>query len=115
MGTHIYLDDLRPLPADYTQLFTTGEDLLHYLEGRTYTHINRLSCDHDLGEDILSGYDVVKEVVTLIEEGKVVVDEFYFHTANVTGFTNMMKYLQGARKHGVIPSHTVISETFVGF
>lgn len=111
----IYLDDLRPLPEGFDVLYQTGEELISYLNAHKRLHINKISFDHDLGEDIMTGYDVVKELVELIADGWVTVDEFYFHTANPTGYNNMVKYLQGARKHGVIPDTVFISTQFKGF
>lgn len=112
---NIYVDDLRQLPNNYTRLFTTGEEFIDYLLERSFTHINHLSLDHDLGEGLLTGYDVCKQVIDLIHDKRVQVEEFHYHTANPTGHKNMLQYTLNAQKHGVISSSVYIDHRFTGF
>ncbi len=58
------LDDLRPVPDEFDLVFRSGRALLKYLKKNPNQHYELISIfDHDLGENTLTGYDVVKEIV----------------------------------------------------
>lgn len=97
----IYMDDLRPLPTFFFNVLAVdGYECLEELR-KHKGKVQVLSLDHDLGEDTLDGYDVVK---AMVEEG-LYADRIYLHTANPTGRDNMYHYLKNAIKHGVLPDH----------
>ena len=56
----IFLDDLRPVPDEFDLVFRSGRALLKYLKENPNQHYELISFDHDLGENTLTGYDVVK-------------------------------------------------------
>lgn len=103
---NISVDDLRPLPENYQKVFRTAEDFLAWYQAHPHATIQRLTLDHDLGLNGMSGYDLVKE---LIARGCPRIQYIQFHTNNVVGFTNMLQTLQGAQRHGLVPASLTIS------
>lgn len=83
----LFLDDVRPAPEGW-MLVTNVEDAKLVLMKYRVTH---LSLDHDLGENVQSGYDLVK----WIEERYFVQDirppEMTIHSANPVGRQNMQR------------------------
>ena len=98
----IFLDDLRPVPDEFDLVFRSGKALLKYLKGNPNQHYELISFDHDLGENTLTGYDVVKEIVN-DSEIKFTFDIIQFHTANIVGFKNMYHYLVNAQIYDMLP------------
>ena len=98
----IFLDDVRDPPSDQWVVVRTAEKayeaLLHYhAEGKEIV----LSLDHDLGEDIPTGYDLLNWL-----EKDVVTDDtfrpdiaFMIHSANPVGRENMARAINELRKY----------------
>ena len=97
----ILLDDIRFVPQGYNLVFRNGEDLIKYLKEHPNEHYDLISFDHDLGQNVMDGFDVIKEIVNN-ENINFTFDKFQFHTDNLTGFVNMFYYLISARKNNVI-------------
>lgn len=97
----IFLDDIRFVPQGYNLVFRNGEDLIKYLKEHPNEHYDLISFDHDLGQNVMDGFDVIKEIVNN-ENINFTFDKFQFHTDNLTGFVNMFYYLISARKNNVI-------------
>lgn len=99
---NIFLDDLRQAPVNYNMTFKTAEALLSFMKetlpNLENTHINVLSLDHDLGLDIMDGYDFVKAFAEI----DIHVNRIQLHTSNIVGFKNMYHYLLNAQAHGLI-------------
>jgi len=105
-GIYVFLDDLRE-PSYLTthspqrdgdskpwQVYRTAEALIEALpsilkQGKPVT----FSLDHDLGEDILTGYDFVKMIVEMHIDGIYTLDDVYIrvHSANPIGAKNMTR------------------------
>lgn len=98
----IFLDDLRPVPDEFDLVFRSDKALLKYLKENPNQHYELISFDHDLGENTLTGYDVVKEIVDDLDIN-FTFDRFQFHTANVVGFRNMYYYLVNAQIYDLFP------------
>ena len=64
------------------------------------TEVELLSLDHDLGQDVMDGYTLTRELVSLENNIKNV----QFHTDNIIGLKNMYYYLTNAKKHGMLPN-----------
>lgn len=94
----IFVDDIRVAPNHYDLVFRTGEDFINWLKDNSDKHIDLISLDHDLGEGIMDGYELVKQMVDICFSCCVI----QFHTDNITGFLNMYHYLKSANKAGVI-------------
>lgn len=93
----IFVDDERPVPAGYNKLFRDGESLLDFLKENPDVKISLLSLDHDLGDNKIDGYELVKQLVELNPN----ITTVKFHTANYVGFLNMGHYLINAKKAGL--------------
>lgn len=104
----IFLDDIRQAPESYGQQFKTGESLIQFLKAISPLpegmHIDTLSLDHDLGEGVMDGYDVVKQLCEL----ELPIRRIQLHTDNIIGFKNMFYYLRSAQQHGLLSADTVI-------
>lgn len=91
----IYLDDEREAPPGYTRMYN-AEQVIAALQ---YLNIDVLSLDHDLGENVPTGYTVL----VWLEE-KVYLDptfpipEIMVHSANPTGRANMMRALESIKR-----------------
>lgn len=103
----IFLDDIRFVPQGYNLVFRNGEALIKYLQEHPNEHYELISFDHDLGQNVMDGFDVVKEIVNN-EKINFTFDKFQFHTDNLTGFINMFYYLISARKNNVISENGLI-------
>lgn len=103
----IFLDDIRFVPQGYNLVFRNGEDLIKYLQEHPNEHYELISFDHDLGQNVMDGFDVVKEIANN-EKINFTFDKFQFHTDNLTGFINMFYYLISARKNNVISENGLI-------
>lgn len=103
----IFLDDIRFVPQGYNLVFRNGEDLIKYLQEHPNEHYELISFDHDLGQNVMDGFDVVKEIVNN-EKINFTFDKFQFHTDNLTGFINMFYYLISDRKNNVISENGLI-------
>lgn len=94
----IFLDDIRYVPKWFNLVFRTGEELIKYLEENPNEHYELISFDHDLGQNVMDGFDVVKEIINN-EKINFTFNKFQFHTDNLTGFINMFYFLISARKN----------------
>lgn len=94
----IFIDDIRTAPSKYDLTFTTGEAFLKYIKKNNIYDFDLISLDHDLGEDVMSGYDLVKKLVELNVQSK----NWQFHTDNFVGLKNMALYLKSAENHGIL-------------
>lgn len=100
MKINIFLDDLRKCPENF-KLFRTGEELIEFLKNNPQDY-GIITFDHDLGENNIDGYQVIKEIVNM---NNITFQEFRFHTDNPTGFKNMVLYLLNAKKAGIFSSN----------
>lgn len=94
----IFVDDERPIPVGYTHLFRDGESFLEWLSLNINENIYLLSLDHDLGDNKIDGYELVKRLVELNPK----ILKVQFHTSNFEGFKNMGYYLLNAKSSGLI-------------
>lgn len=97
---HIFIDDLRTAPEKYDAVFRTGEQFLQWLEQHPTELIHSISFDHDLGLNVIDGYETVKRMVDLQNH----IQKVQFHTDNPIGMKNMYMYILNAHKHGLMPN-----------
>lgn len=94
----VFLDDLRFAPTEYDMVFRNAESFLKWLEENPDQEITKLSLDHDLGEGLMDGYDMVKKMVLLPNK----IESIQFHTDNLVGLKNMYYYIKNARDNGLM-------------
>lgn len=97
---NIFLDDLRAAPEKYDLVFRTGESFLEWLEANPETEVKLMTFDHDLGEQVIDGYETVKRLVEMPNN----ISTVRFHTDNLIGLKNMYMYFRSAKKHGLLPN-----------
>jgi len=71
---NVYLDDFRPCPKG----FVLARNVEECLELLSSCKVNILSLDHDLGYGEPTGYDLVKQMVTVIMQMRFI----YIHPAH---------------------------------
>ncbi|MEZ4449548.1 MAG: cyclic-phosphate processing receiver domain-containing protein [Nannocystaceae bacterium] len=91
----LWLDDQRPMPADYEVRVTTAAEAIAALEGGEITAV---SLDHDLGDEaeVGSGYQVACWIEAAAFEGRLRRLEWRVHSANPIGRRRMEAALQAA-------------------
>jgi len=106
----IFLDDIRNPPDNSWTLvrnFNEFQKLILQNKGK----VNKLSFDHDLGENQPSGYDATKWLIQeAIDDFDLVkgLQKIIVHTDNIPGGDNIQGYFQSARSYNVIPSEVEI-------
>ena len=96
----IFIDDIRLAPEKYDLVFRTGESFLAWLKNNTSEQIELVSFDHDLGLDVIDGYELVKRMVEVPNQ----IERIQFHTDNLVGLKNMYMYIKNAQKYGLMPN-----------
>ena len=78
----VWLDDVRPMPEDYTVWAKTCEEAIDALKTGQVT---AMSFDHDLGEGMRTGYDVAKWVEAEAYAGRLNPFSWFVHPDNPAG------------------------------
>ena len=100
----LFLDDVRTGPIYNPELLQDDAD---WVIVRSVANAKRLieagvvtdmSLDHDMGERVQSGYDLVK---WMVDTGNWPSGEITVHSANPVGAENMRALLDNAQKHGL--------------
>lgn len=102
-----FLDDEREPPAQldrHWSIFRTGESMIAHIA--RFGLPDGISFDHDLGEGIMSGHDVIKELVEMALDGNLPYTtelQYDVHSQNPVGAKNihaamndLMKIITGA-------------------
>ena len=103
----IFIDDLRECPRGW-MLFRTGEEFLEWRKVNPDVIIDVIAFDHDLGEEVSNGYEIVQDMVELDSINTDNIGKIIFHTDNLIGLKNMYFYLVNAQKHGMFGQNTII-------
>jgi hypothetical protein len=88
----LWLDDERPMPADYDVWVRTAETAITSLRTGLVTHI---SLDHDLGAE-KTGYDVAKFIEEGAYHGTLAPLTAVVHSANAVGRKNIQSAIHRA-------------------
>ncbi len=92
-GIFLWLDDVRPMPGDYTHHAKTASQALALL--RT-GEVIEMSLDHDLGKTDETGYDVAKWIEEQAHAGTLKPIRCKVHSQNPAGARNIRMALQSA-------------------
>ena len=106
----IFLDDLRYTPDDSWTMARSYDEFVDFIV--KYKTITHLSFDHDLGDNVPTGYDAAKFFVERLldnPEEATSLRIINVHSANPPGAANIRGLFQSARKHGIIPEDVVIT------
>lgn len=96
----LFLDDLRDPPDNTWQLFRDPYNFIS--EAKHATPNDTLSLDHDLGEDTITGYDVMKQLEKAFILGEIWTQgmpEILFHSQNPVGLGNMRQCLAAMQRY----------------
>lgn len=87
----LYVDDIRECPDGYI-LARDHNTACYFLR---YNKVDKLSLDHDLGNNSKSGYDICEWLCYEYYENGLnyFPEKIYFHTANPVGKQNMYELL----------------------
>jgi hypothetical protein len=104
MTLFIYLDDLRDPPNDGNdwKLFREPQSVFSFLIESYYCNGEDIvvSLDHDLGDGVPTGYDLLNQVECAIAISKDFNPniEFRIHSANTVGCENMKRCIESIKK-----------------
>lgn len=88
----VYLDDIRNPKSEGWFVVRTAEEAIELLDRNVVTH---MSLDHDLGEGLKTGYDVILYIEQKIRtDPNFVLPEISVHSANPVGVRNMLRALE---------------------
>lgn len=88
--THLYIDDLRNPPSRKWEVARSLSAVEWYLDNVGIPLF--ISFDHDLGDDVPSGYDIAKMLIDRALDGKIdltKVKQVNVHSANPVGAENI--------------------------
>lgn len=92
----LWLDDVRPMPPEYDIAVTTADEAIKWLETGQVTEI---SLDHDLGDEVKTGYTVASWLELEAYHGNVPRLIWHIHSANPVGRQNMTAALTNADRY----------------
>jgi len=96
MVRDLYIDDLRTPLSDAYDIVRSYDDAVHYM--RTKGCPTYITFDHDLGDNVPTGFDVAKWMVErdLNDKGKFIPQDFEYgvHSANPVGRDNIIGLLK---------------------
>jgi hypothetical protein len=87
----IWLDDIRPMPDDFTHHAHSVNEAINIIEQAEYLDedVELISLDHDLGDYACDGGDGICLLDWLVERNTLY--PVVFHTANPVGRANMQR------------------------
>lgn len=91
----LWLDDERPMPAEFTHHARTAEEAIELLKVMEF---DRISLDHDLGIGCGTGYEVACFIEEAALTGRMRKTRISLHTQNPVGRERMRKALYNAHK-----------------
>ena len=103
MSYSLFLDDVRWPPTDTNDkwlIARSGKEALYHIADRGVP--STISFDHDLGDNVPTGYDFAKDLVEMVLDGKIVLpDNFTFtvHSMNPVGAENIRALMNNLLNH----------------
>lgn len=95
----LFLDDERKPPKGWT-LVKDYKSLYRAINEND--KIDLISFDHDLGENTLDGYSIIKDMVYNHPDYFNKITEIQFHTSNIVGGKNMYNFLINYKENNKI-------------
>lgn len=93
----IWLDDIRKPPQGY-KWFKEVKSLKKFFK-KNYRKITQMSLDHDLGENVPTGYDFIAWIEMLVHvEGIRFNIDFNVHSANPVGEYRMLQAIKSINR-----------------
>lgn len=92
----IWLDDVRETPEGWVR-FKTAESLIDFLSNN-FNLVEEISFDHDLGENVLSGYDVLNWIEEYVYNHRCKIPTMLIHSDNSAGIKNMRAAIESIQR-----------------
>lgn len=92
----LYLDDVRNPKSEGWTIVRNYEEFVKYIEKNGLP--DEISFDHDLGENIKTGYDCAKWLCEYCWGNGLPIPNFNVHSANPVGRDNIIQILQSFQK-----------------
>src|SRR5690606_30209127 len=92
----LFLDDVRDPPDDSWILCRTPRSFRHFVR-HYWDDLEVVSLDHDLGEDVESGYDVVCSIERMAYDRDGVNFEILVHSQNPVGRANIERAIKAIK------------------
>ena len=96
-GWKLYLDDIRTPKSNDFIIARSVDEAKQLIKQKGFPIY--MSLDHDLGEDVPTGYDFVKWIVSEYMDKDLPQFEFNIHSANPVGAENMRGLLNNFIRH----------------
>lgn len=94
----IWLDDVRETPEGWVR-FKTAESLIDFLSNN-FNLVEEISFDHDLGENVETGYDVLTWIEEYVFNHRDHVPVMTIHSDNGPGIKNMRAAIESIWRFG---------------
>lgn len=93
---NLWLDDIRPAPAGWAWIKNVDQAKVFFI----LTGVDKISLDHDLGENLETGYDLLTWIEKRVAEKKWAgpMPQFSIHSANPVGRKNMLAAIESIEK-----------------
>lgn len=92
----LYLDDIRNPKSDGWIVVRNYEDFVQYIDKNGLP--DEISFDHDLGEDVKTGYDCAKWLCEYCWMNGIPIPPYNVHSANPVGRDNIIGTLKSYEK-----------------
>ena len=92
----VWVDDIRSMPPEYDVWCKTYDVAIVLLNSRLVTEI---SLDHDLGEGVLSGYDIAEYIEQRAYYNLINRIKCHCHSANPVGKKRILAAFQNASRY----------------
>lgn len=97
----LWLDDVRPAPPGWVWCKNANDCMILWAVFKN--EVDEVSLDHDLGENVKTGYDVAKWVEReVVEEGFENFPVIHIHSANPVGRKNIEAALTSAARYSMM-------------
>lgn len=93
----LYLDDLRTPKSDGWDIVRSYDQFVEWVTMNGVP--DEVSFDHDLGDDVKTGYDCTKWLVNYCMDNRIPFPQWNIHSANPVGKENIEKYITNFLKH----------------
>jgi hypothetical protein len=97
VGWKLYLDDIRTPKSEGFTIARSVKEAQDLIRKKGFPSF--MSLDHDLGEDVPTGYDFVKWIVSEYMNKELPEFDFNIHSANPVGAENMKGLLNNFIRH----------------
>lgn len=93
----LWLDDTRPAPEGWMHVASVADAIL-WCKIIGLSEVEEISLDHDLGENVATGYDFMKWLENESTKDEFVLPIIHIHSANPVGRVNMQRAIDSINR-----------------